>query len=77
MQGIDAIRVSRDQAEHFAKVWKTPSGLHIHMPPASIQFAADFANIVLYSFIEQAARQAEAAKQQKPEIPLVVAEEGC
>ena len=68
-------KVERAQAEGFAKVWKTPGGIHLAMTPASLQFATDFANVVLRGFIEMCQLQTQAAKtvaeQVKPEPPKI------
>lgn len=62
--------VSTQDAKQFGKVW-TYRGLAIFMDDAHYQFAADFANIALKSFIENAQRQAvEAAKKKQ----IVIAE---
>lgn len=54
--------VSRAQAEGFSKVWKTPGGIHVVQTPQAIQFATDFANVTLASFISMCKHQAQAAK---------------
>lgn len=69
--------ISRAQAEGFAKVWKTPGGIHVVQTPQALQFATDFANVTLASFISMCKHQAqqahEAAKAQAetPTIELV------
>lgn len=60
--------LTADQAKHFGGVWKH-NGIHIFMDNSHYQFAADFANVVLKSFIEQAQR--EAAEAAKPKVVLV------
>lgn len=60
--------VNRAQTEGFAKVWKTPGGIHLTHSPATIQFATDFANVVLRGFIDMCKHQAqEHAKQAEAE----------
>lgn len=70
-------RVEKVQAEGFAKVWKTPGGIHLALSPATIQFATDFANVTLNAFIEMCQHQAqEAAKQQAEQKPTIELVEG-
>jgi hypothetical protein len=67
---VNVPTISAAQAKQFGSVWKH-NGIHIFMDDPHHQFAADFANIVLRSFVEEANRQAaEAAK------PKVVIAEG-
>jgi len=63
-------KVTAAQAADFAKHWKTPGGVHIFMDNTHYAFAADFANIVLKSFVEDAQKAAVAAAKAKQ---LVVA----
>jgi hypothetical protein len=54
------IRVaSKEMAANFAKQW-THKGIAIFMDGTHHQFAADFCNIVITSFIEQKNREAAA-----------------
>lgn len=55
------------QAKEFGKVW-THNGVAIFMDDAHYKFAADFANVVLKSFVEEAQRKA--AEAAKPKIVL-------
>jgi hypothetical protein len=57
-------KIDRKQVEGFAKVW-TYKGVALCLNDAHIQFAADFANVMLQSFVQQVA-------QQKPKPPAVV-----
>jgi hypothetical protein len=58
-------QISAAEAKNFGKVW-THKGIVIFMDDTHYQFAADFANIVLRNFIQQAQAQAvEAAKQKQ------------
>jgi hypothetical protein len=52
--------VNRKQVEGFAKVW-TYRGVALCLNDAHIQFAADFANVMLRSFVENIAKQQAAA----------------
>ena len=63
------MQVSAKDAQEFGKVW-THKGVAIFLSDIHFQFAADFANIVLKSFIENAQRQAaaRAAQAAKPKI---------
>lgn len=57
--------VTKDDAKNFGKVW-THKGVAIFMDDSHHQFAADFANIAIKSFVEDAQRQAaEAAKRKQ------------
>ena len=55
-------QVSLQDAKKFAQVW-THKGVAIVQTDAHLQFAADFANIALRSFIEEAQRQAIARRK--------------
>lgn len=69
--------VHRAQTEGFAKVWKTPGGIHLTHSPATIQFATDFANVVLRGFIDMCKHQAqEAAKAALPTIKEIAQNQG-
>lgn len=58
-------QISPVEAKNFGKVW-THKGIAIFMDDTHYQFAADFANIVLKNFVEQAQRAAvEAAKKKQ------------
>jgi hypothetical protein len=57
-------RIDRKQVEGFAKVW-TYRGVALCLNDAHIQFAADFANVMLQSFVQQV------AAAQKPKPPQV------
>jgi hypothetical protein len=57
-------KVTRNDTAKFAKVW-TKNGIAFILPDVALDFATDYANIVLKSFIEQCQREAvERAKQQ-------------
>ena len=67
-------QVELAEAEKFAKVWNK-NGIHILLQPEAIQFANDWANVVLNNFVakmqaEYAQAQAKAAELQKPKIIL-------
>lgn len=73
MNGIP--QVPRQDAENFAKVWNH-KGIAIPMSDAHIDFATDFANITLKSFIIMCQNQVKAAietakKPQEPTKPLI------
>lgn len=56
---------NKEMAANFAKQW-THKGVAIFMDETHHQFAADFCNIIITSFIEQKNREAAAkAAQQK------------
>ncbi len=54
-------QVTAMQVADFAKHWKTPGGVSIFTDEIHHQFTADFTNIALKSFIENAQRVAAAA----------------
>ena len=53
-------KVDRKQVEGFAKVW-TYRGVALLLNDAHIQFAADFANVMLNSIVQQVTQQQAAA----------------
>ena len=55
-------QIDRKQVEGFAKVW-TYKGVALCLNDAHIQFASDFANVMLRSFVQQV------AQAQKPPAP--------
>lgn len=70
-------QVPKTEAANFAKVWKNPAGLTMILDDTTLQFATDFANIVLRSFIVQqmqiaAMKHAAAAAQQQGTGPKEV-----
>ena len=65
-------KVTVEEAKKFQTVW-TYHGLAIPLPPEAANYATDFANTVLKSFIEMCKEQAkEAAKSQLPPKQLIV-----
>lgn len=54
----------RQHADGFAKVW-THNGLAIFLDDVHKQFACDFANMMIASFIDQQGRAAAAAAELK------------
>jgi hypothetical protein len=60
-------KVTIQDAAQFGHVW-THQGVAIPMKDVHFQFAADFANIVLKSFVEDAQKQAALQAQLKPRI---------
>ena len=56
--------VSKEQVSGFAKVW-TYRGVALCLNDAHIEFAKDFANVMLRSFVQQV------AESQKPKPPQV------
>lgn len=68
------MQISPADAAKFGQVW-THNGVAIVMTDVHYKFAADFANIVLKSFIEDAQRKALAARKAaedaaKPKVVL-------
>lgn len=66
--------VTVKDAEQFSHVWRH-KGVAIPMLDVHLQFAADFANIVLKSFVENAQRQA-AARAAEAAKPKIISTEG-
>jgi hypothetical protein len=64
-----ALQVTVDQTCDFAEHWKM-DGIFVSLPPAAIQFACDWANIVLTSFIEEQVRRIQAKKKAATNIAL-------
>lgn len=65
-------KVSPGDVDNFAKVW-THKGLFFPMSDAARQFATDFANVAIRSFVEQTMANVKAAKETevKQAAPLV------
>lgn len=57
-------QVNKNEAVNFSKVW-THNGLAIVLSDAHIDFAVDFANVVLKSFVLQCQANFEAALKQQ------------
>jgi hypothetical protein len=53
--------ITLDQTMDFAEHW-TSQGMFVPLGPVEIQFATDWANIVLVNFIQQAQTAAKALK---------------
>ncbi len=67
-------KVEFKDADAFAKVW-THKGIVVPMQEPHVQFACDYANIVLKNFIQmiaqqQAAKKKELEAQAKPLVTL-------
>lgn len=67
-----AYKVNRVEAEKFSKIWNK-GGITILLTQEAVDFATDFANVVLNNFIqmcqEEALQAAKAAElQQKPKL---------
>lgn len=63
MPGV--FQVERAEAANFTKVW-TKNGIAISLQDIHLDFATDFANIVLNSFIDKCTRDAmERVRQQE------------
>jgi hypothetical protein len=50
--------VNKKEAEGFSKVWKTKGGLVVPIPDHALDFATDFANVVLANFIDVCKKRA-------------------
>ncbi len=55
-------QVDRKSVEGFARVW-TYKGVALVLNDAHVQFAMDFANVMLRNFVQQVAQQQMAAAQ--------------
>jgi len=60
--------VKPNEAQSFAKVWNY-NGVAIVLDDVHFKFAADFANVVLRSFIQQ--QMSMAAQNAKPKVTIV------
>ena len=67
-------KVTAAQAADFAKHWKTPGGISIFTDDMHHRFTADFANVVLKSFVEDAQRAAAKAAAAAAAPKIVVAQ---
>jgi hypothetical protein len=54
-------KVDRKSVEEFSRIW-TYKGVALCLNDAHVQFAADFANVVLRSFVQQIASQKPAPR---------------
>lgn len=69
---ISIPQVPKEETERFAKVW-TYNGIAVNLDSTTIQFATDWANMLLRSIFTQMAN--DAAKQaQAAQVPLVIGE---
>jgi hypothetical protein len=68
-------QVTTKEVENFAKVW-TYRGLAIPMKEEQIQFAADFANVMLVSFVRMCQENMTAMVKQAQEAakPQIITE---
>jgi hypothetical protein len=58
---MQLFKVERVEAQKFSNVWHNKTGLVVPLSVEAIDFATDFANVVLNNFVAHV--QAEAAKQ--------------
>ena len=63
-------KVNKTEAEAFAKIWNQ-KGISIILNDSAIQFAADFANVVLRNFVDMCKEQAEFEAKQKSQKIMV------
>lgn len=57
-------KVNKSEADAFAKVWNQ-NGITVLLNDSAIQFATDFANVVLRNFIDMCRAQAELEAKEK------------
>ena len=67
-----AFRVQPEETKNFASVYKV-HGIYIPFGPEHIQFATDWANIVLNNFIEQCQQMIGMAMPAAPEAQVMPA----
>ena len=65
-------QVQRIEAEKFSKIWNK-GGVHILLTQEAIDFATDFANVAIQSFIEVCQKQA-ALEQELAKKPQLIVE---
>lgn len=72
---MQPFKVTLEDAKNFAKVWSY-KGIAIPMGEEHAQFATDYANVALRSFIEMMQKKVADAKKQAEEAtkPLVTLE---
>lgn len=72
---MQPFKVTAEEAKKFSQVWNY-KGLAMPLDEVHCEFAKDFANVVLKSFVEQMLAQAAAAKKAVAEAakPLVTLE---
>lgn len=72
---MQPFRVKLEDAENFAKVWNF-KGISVPLSDVHAQFACDFANIAIRSFIEFTMAQAKARAEEEAakSAPLVTLE---
>ena len=63
-------KVERKEAESFSRVWNK-KGITIILTPEAIDFAADFANVVLNNFIQMCQVEAQQAALRKPKELII------
>lgn len=51
MMRVPMPEVPKTEAQNFSRVWKNPAGLTMILDDTTVQFATDFANVVLRSFV--------------------------
>lgn len=66
-------KVQRQEAANFAKVWNH-KGVALVIQDAHIEFATDFANVVLRNFIQMCQQQVTNANSAKPEPKKLIVE---
>lgn len=59
---MQPFKVTLEEAQGFSKVWNY-KGLAMPLDDVHCEFAKDFANVVLRSFVEQMMANAKAAKE--------------
>lgn len=65
---MQQFKVQRKEVENFSKVWRSKGGIVGTLNEHAIDFATDFANIVLRNFIDMCKQNVQAAQAvtQKP-----------
>ena len=70
---MEQFKIERAEAAKFAQIWRSKGGLVGTLNETSVDFATDFANVVLRNFITMCAERAkQAQKPPEPESKLIV-----
>jgi hypothetical protein len=69
---MQPFKIEKAEVEKFAQIWNK-SGVHIILPQEAIEFATDFANVAINSFIGMCqAQAAEEAAKRINKKPLII-----
>lgn len=68
---MSVFQVQRVEAQKFAQVWNK-GGISMIIPDVALDFATDFANVVLNNFIQMCQQQAQAPKPAEPQSKIIM-----